>query len=259
MSFASVPQKLLYYWRVFGKALSFLVFGLGAPFLFLLVFPLMKICIHPTERYMLCARRFICRVMQLFVLFMSVIQVVSLSVDDKQSYKKLQSRIVIANHPSILDVVFLIALIPNANCIVRSALTRTIVGGVIKSLYISNDENFADLVEECRTSLERGECLIIFPEGTRTPDEELLPFRKGFARIALETDCDIVPIRIDGNKKTGLKKGDPMFFFHPTDKLRYVFSLKEKISVEKYKNVSPHVAIRRIVQDSRECLGGMRV
>ncbi len=254
MSFASAPQRLLYYWRVFGKALSFLVFGLGAPFLFLLVFPLMKICIRPTERYMLHARWFISKVMQLFVLFMSVIQIVSLSVDDKQSNKKLRSKIVIANHPSILDVVFLIALIPNANCIVRSALTRTIIGGVIKSLYVPNDENFADLVEDCRTSLERGECLIIFPEGTRTPDEELLTFRKGFARIALETDCDIVPIRIGGNKKTGLKKGDPMFFFHPNDKLRYDFIMGENISMDKYKSFAPQIGIRHIAQDSRKAL-----
>ena len=148
MDLVSVPPKLLYYWRVFGKVLSFGVFGLGAPVLFLLVFPLMRICIHPAERYMFCARWFISKVMQSFVLFMSVIQVVSLSVDDKLSYANLKSKIVIANHPSILDVVFLIALIPNANCIVRSTLTHTIIGGVIKTLYIPNDENFAELVAD---------------------------------------------------------------------------------------------------------------
>lgn len=254
MDLVSVPQKLLYYWRVFGKVLSFGVFGLGAPVLFLLVFPLMRICIHPAERYMFCARWFISKVMQSFVLFMSVIQVVSLSVDDKLSYANLKSKIVIANHPSILDVVFLIALIPNANCIVRSTLTHTIIGGVIKTLYIPNDENFAELVADCRASLARGECLIIFPEGTRTPDEELLPFKKGFARIALETNCDIVPIRIGGNKKTGLKKGDPMFFYHPNDKLRYVFTMGERIPMDRYKNLAPQIGIRHIAQDSRKAL-----
>lgn len=203
---------------------------------------------------MVCARWFISKMLQFLVFFMSAIQIVSLSVDDKSAYKNLKSKIVIANHPSLLDVVFLIALIPNANCIVRSALTRTIVGGVIKTLYIPNDENFTDLVEDCKLSLEREECLIIFPEGTRTPDEELLPFRKGFARIALETNCDIVPIHIGGNKKTGLKKGDPMLFYHPDDKLRYVFSMGEKISMDKYKSSSPQIAIRQITQDSRIAL-----
>ena len=247
-----VVQKLLYYWRVFGKALSFLIFGAGAPILFLIVFPLMRVCIHPQWRYIACARWFISGVMQAFVLFMRVMQVISISVDDKSTYKNLKSKIVIANHPSLLDIVFLIALIPNANCIVRAGLTRTIVGGVVKSLYIPSDENFDELVADCKVALERGECLIIFPEGTRTPDEKLLPFRKGFARIALESNCDIVPVHIGGNKKIGLKKGDPMFFFHPSDKLRYVFSMGKQISMEHYKAFPPQIGVRQITRDCRK-------
>lgn len=252
--FFSVASKIVYYWRVFGKILSFFIFGLGSVILFVVFFPLMRICIHPQERYLCYARVFISKVMGLFVYFMRFIGVVSISVDDRISYKKLKSKIVIANHPSLLDVVFLISLIPNANCIVRSALVHTVVGGVVKSLYIPNDENFDELVVDCKVALDRGECLIIFPEGTRSPHEELLPFRKGFARIALETGCDIIPVFIGGNEKIGLKKGDSLFSFHPTEKLCYSFSMGEKILVTKYSGFMPRLALRKIVQDSRDQL-----
>lgn len=244
--------KIVYGWRVFGKVVSFMVFGFGGLLLFLFVFPLMKLVVHPEIRYQCQARLFISKVMQVFVYFMSLLQIVSVSVDDRDAYKNLKSKIVVANHPSLLDVVFLISLVPNANCIVRSALTHSIVGGVIRTLYISNGEKFTDLVADCKSALERGECLIIFPEGTRTPGEELLPFKKGFARIALESNCDIVPVHIGGNKKIGLKKGDSLFSFHPTEKYYYSFSMMEKISITEYGNVAPRVGIRQIVQDSRD-------
>lgn len=252
--FGLVANKVVYYWRVFGKILSFFIFGVGAIILFIAVFPVMRICIHPQDRYLYCARFFISKVMSLFVYFMRFIRVISISIDDKALYKNLNSKIVIANHPSLLDVVFLISLIPNANCIVRSALVHTVVGGVVKSLYIPNDGDFDELVSACKTALERGECLIIFPEGTRSPHEDLFPFRKGFARIALATGCDIVPIFIGGNKKFGLKKGDSLFSFHPTEKYYYSFSMMEKISITEYYNVAPRVGIRQIVQDSRDQL-----
>ena len=49
--------------------------------------------------------------------------------------------------------------------------------------------------------LKRGECLGIFPEGTRHKGPDMLPLLSGAAMIALRSKCDIVPIYIDGNYK----------------------------------------------------------
>ncbi|MBR2943161.1 MAG: 1-acyl-sn-glycerol-3-phosphate acyltransferase [Clostridia bacterium] len=49
--------------------------------------------------------------------------------------------------------------------------------------------------------LKRGECLGIFPEGTRHKGPEMLPLLSGVAMIALRSKCDVVPIYIDGNYK----------------------------------------------------------
>ena len=62
--------------------------------------------------------------------------------------------------------------------------------------------------------LKRGECLGIFPEGTRHKGPDMLPLLQGAAMIALRSKCDIVPIYIDGNyklfKKIVVRVGKPV-------------------------------------------------
>jgi 1-acyl-sn-glycerol-3-phosphate acyltransferase len=47
--------------------------------------------------------------------------------------------------------------------------------------------------------------VVIFPEGTRSQDGELLPFKKGGFVLALKSGCDIVPITIDGSRRIAPK------------------------------------------------------
>ena len=62
--------------------------------------------------------------------------------------------------------------------------------------------------------LKRGECLGIFPEGTRHKGPDMLPLLQGAAMIALRSKCDIVPIYIDGDyklfKKIVVRVGKPV-------------------------------------------------
>jgi 1-acyl-sn-glycerol-3-phosphate acyltransferase len=51
------------------------------------------------------------------------------------------------------------------------------------------------------TVLKKGEALMIFPEGGRSPDGRLLPFKEGAARLALRSGAAIVPVVIFGGEK----------------------------------------------------------
>jgi 1-acyl-sn-glycerol-3-phosphate acyltransferase len=51
------------------------------------------------------------------------------------------------------------------------------------------------------TVLRKGEALMIFPEGGRSPDGKLLPFKEGAARLALRSGATIVPVVIFGGEK----------------------------------------------------------
>ncbi len=59
----------------------------------------------------------------------------------------------------------------------------------------------------CRDWLERGMPVMIFPEGTRSKDGSLLPFKDGAFRLAIESGADILPMAVAGTH-TALRKHD---------------------------------------------------
>jgi len=57
--------------------------------------------------------------------------------------------------------------------------------------------------------LNAGEVLLVFPEGTRSPDGRLMPFEAGAAFIALASEAQVVPVGIDGADRL-LPRGKPI-------------------------------------------------
>jgi 1-acyl-sn-glycerol-3-phosphate acyltransferase len=161
---------------------------------------------------------------------------------------------VAANHPSLLDVVMLISLIPNADCIVRGSLKGNIVAGVIRRLYIPNSLNFEQLAAACVESLNRGNCIIIFPEGTRTPRSGEMRLKKGAARLSLSSGRSIVPVHIGGNDKWGLGKHDPWTAFNHQDKYIYRIRIQDQIFPETFLQFPFPAAVRRLNEKIREVL-----
>ncbi len=96
-------------------------------------------------------------------------------------------QMVIANHPSLIDVVVLISCIRDANCVVKESLWQNpFMRGPIRTAgYISNDGSI-DMLETAAQVLQDGQTLIIFPEGGRVQRRGQPPdFHRGAAAIAL--------------------------------------------------------------------------
>jgi len=105
--------------------------------------------------------------------------------------------LLIANHPSYLDAVFLMAHLPHVNCVMKSSLLNhplffpfTRLGGYIAS----DSEDPQKLIEACRAASDRGEPILIFPEGTRSTPGKPLRFRRGAAQVALRAGLRVVPL-----------------------------------------------------------------
>ena len=107
------------------------------------------------------------------------------------------ARIVIANHPSLIDVIFVLAEIPNVCCVLKAELGHVPVLGVLirKLDYLSNDDPERMLAEGAQR-LAAGESLLIFPEGTRTKGAATMQFRLGAAELALRTGAAVLPVVI---------------------------------------------------------------
>ena len=249
-----IKNIFVYGWRVIAKWLSFFIFGLGSVILALLVFPPMRLFLRVNSHFQKHARKFVSGSFKFFIFIMYILYIVKIKPDDKNKYKNLSSKIIVANHPSLLDVVMLISLIPNADCIINAYLKKSILSGVASKLYILTSLDLDDILHSCTESLKQGNCLIIFPEGTRTPRTGKGILKKGAARIALASGCGIIPIHIGGTDKFGLGKKDPWWGFNPREKYIYELSMREEINPEKYKDMPSPAAAKLITMEIEKSL-----
>jgi len=234
-----ILRKIFYIYRVIAKALFFINFGIGSVIISLLLFPLL---------FFKC-RRLVSLSLALFVWQMRLFGILTLKVENRDSFKNLHSKIIVANHPSLLDIVLLISLLPNADCIVNSSLgKRNILRIIVNTLYISNDLDYKEISRRTASSLSKGNCVIIFPEGTRSISGKPIDLKKGAARLAIETGYDIVPVHIGGNEKIGLRKHDALLSFHPTQRYHYVFDISPPISIDEYKQMPSGMASRLLTE-----------
>jgi len=250
-----VSNRPLYVYRVLIKLLSFFVFGVGTLLLAIMIFPPMRLVLHPVERFKKYGRRFVSVTMKFFVSFMHFLGIVDVETCNREIYRHLSSKIIVANHPSLLDTVIFLSLIPNADCIVSASYKHNIIMGVVKQLYIINSLDFNDLLKACNDSLEHGNCLIIFPEGTRTPRTGKVIIKKGAARIALDSGCGIIPVHIGGTDKYGLGKKDPWTGFNPRERYVYRLTMGAEINPEKYRSFpTPGRRVRALTREIQEIL-----
>ena len=66
-------------------------------------------------------------------------------------------------------------------------------------------ESIVAAMNGCREKLAKRLSVMIFPEGTRTPDGELLPFKDGAFRLAIENSVPILPIVVAGTRRAMAK------------------------------------------------------
>jgi len=113
--------------------------------------------------------------------------------------------IYVSNHESALDIWVLFRVIPrNLRFIAKKELFRIPVFGWYLALarFVPVDRrNHAKAVVALRKAGEivrGGTSLIVFPEGTRSPDARVQPFKKGPFVVAMEAGVPVVPVAIAG-------------------------------------------------------------
>lgn len=234
-----------YPWRLLATALSFALFGLGGLCLRLLVFPLLACLPGDSAGHRQRARRTIGWLFWRFIRFMHLAGVLTYEVKGAERLGR-PGQMIIANHPSLIDVVFLIGLVPQANCVVKHSLfgnpfTR---GPVREAQYIGNDGSM-DMLDSAVDALRQGQPLIIFPEGTRTAPGQAPAFHRGAAAIALRGATIITPVTIRVSPTT-LTKNEPWYRI-PRRRVHFCLSVGADIDPQTFTAMGPApVASRRL-------------
>ena len=191
-------MKILdYIWRLFGTAFCFAVFGIMGLVMGLLLFPMLFVLYSDSGERKNAARGLIGRAFRGFVWLMKTVGVMDYRIEGAEHIACRPNQLIVANHPTLIDVVILISLFPQANCVIKSAVTRNIFmrNTVAAADYISNDEPDA-LLESCIRYIESGGSLMLFPEGTRTQQGGPIVFEPGAAAVAARSGAEILPVAI---------------------------------------------------------------
>jgi 1-acyl-sn-glycerol-3-phosphate acyltransferase len=212
-----ITYRVNYLWRVVATGFSFAFFGIGGLALALFVFPVVGLLSRDRAVTKRRIQRMVSRVWQFFVAMMKSMGILTWELHGREDLQK-SGRLIVANHPSLLDVVFLISCIREVDCIVKPAVLRNpFMLGARWAGYIADhdaERSAEDLVKECQASLRAGNSLLIFPEGTRTRPGQAISMRRGAAQIALAAGCEILPVTIRVEPTT-LTKGQPWWNIPP--------------------------------------------
>jgi 1-acyl-sn-glycerol-3-phosphate acyltransferase len=237
--------------RVVGTGLAFGAFGVGGVLLAVTLFPLARRLPGTPQERALRPQRLIRHAFRVFVGLMRGLGLIRVSTRGLERLGEPGPRLVVANHPTLIDVVLLVAHMPQADCVVKreawsNPFLRVVVDGVG---YVPNDAGNA-LIEACVERLRAGRTLLLFPEGTRSPRGGLGVFHRGAAHIALRARCEILPVVIRCTPPT-LGRGEPWYKV-PERRVEFDLVAHDSIGPRGLGDKAPALAARELTASLRE-------
>lgn len=242
-------------WRVLATGFAFAALGLGGFVLALTWFPVLRATSADAG---IACRRTQLAIRAAFRIYLGMLRglgLIRLRVDGAGMLAACQGRLVVANHPTLLDVVLVAALLPNAQCVVKHQLWASrLLGPVVRAAgYIRNDLAAEELLAACRAALAAGNNLIIFPEGTRSVPGQAMRMQRGFANVALLAPADLLVLRITCQPLT-LVKHVPWWRVPPR-RANFRVGVASALPIAPYLADGPRaIAARRLTRDVQSLL-----
>lgn len=217
--------------RIVLTGISFLHVGIVCLLLGLVVFPIIRFGPGTREEKEIRSQYWIHRSVRNFFDLIEFLRVGRLHCENAELLRR-PGLLVVANHPTLLDAFSLIALMPQADCVIKAGhLRNPILGAAAKGAGYIPNVNGPLLVADCVERLQRGRSVIIFPEGTRSEAKTLGPLARGAAHVALKGDRDLLPVTIDCEPAT-LSRGEAWWDV-PERQFTLTLSVDEPVVVEK--------------------------
>jgi len=239
-----MEKRETYLWRIAVTGTCFTLFGLGGLILGLLVFPAMMLLPGDAARRRARTRGLVQRAFRLFVYVMNGGGGISYEIQGRERLGR-PGQLVIANHPTLVDVVLIVAFTPAPACVVKVALfhnpfTRRVVQA---AGYISNSPT-DEMIERSAAALRADDCLVMFPEGTRTRPGQPFAFNRGAASVALRAARVLTPVYIRCEPVV-LPKGDSWYKVPPR-RPHFTLEVGDDIDLASYRELPPPKASRQL-------------
>lgn len=195
--------------RYLTSLFCFFVFGTGALAIAGLIFPFCS----PAAKDPYDRRRLFAKIIRIsWALFLGLFKITRLCkivCDDPEKLKSVRGNVIVANHPSLIDIIILTVASRNSICIVKESLTRNFFcRGLVNNTHISNGLPFDEMLAQTKDLLERGFNIIIFPEQTRTRENVKPTIHLGAFHIAANAGVPVLPVKIKFSERI-LAKDQP--------------------------------------------------
>ena len=183
-------------WRALRTGLAFAMFGILGLGLGLVVFPLERWRARgaPADAVERRCQRHVYGVFRVFTALLRGLGLAEVRIRGTE-HLLAPGTLLVANHPTLLDVVMIGACMPQLDCVVKkSAWSNPFMRHVVSATgYVPNDLGEA-VIDACAERLRRGRSLLLFPEGQRSPEGGLGPFMRGAAHLALKSGRPLTPV-----------------------------------------------------------------
>ncbi|PIP54482.1 MAG: hypothetical protein COX07_05100, partial [Bacteroidetes bacterium CG23_combo_of_CG06-09_8_20_14_all_32_9] len=184
---------------------AFTIFVIGCIFLniSLLISLILPVKLKSKKLFVHYCMLYSCRflVYSLFVITKKKINI------NQETFK--QPAIIISNHQSHIDLLLLLALHPKMVVITNNWVWNSpFYGFVIRFIdFFSITEGNENLIKKLKTKVDEGYSILVFPEGSRSKNQNITRFHKGAFYIAKQLNMDIVPVMIHGTGDC-MRKGE---------------------------------------------------
>ena len=247
-------DRLDFIWRLLATGFCFTAFGIGGAILGLTVFPLAAAWPGSEVERRRRMQRLVRASFRLFLATVQLLGVGRISVRNGHLFTQDAGRLVLANHPTLLDVVVVVSLMPVADCVVKQGLWRNpFLASVVSGAgYVSNSSPEA-VLEKCSALLGEGRSLVLFPEGTRSVPGKPLAFQRGAARVAVRSRAEILPVTLTCAPPT-LMKNTPWYRI-PRRRWHIEVMAHEPVntaSLLDFKDLPEPAAVRRMTEALQE-------
>ncbi|WP_150538293.1 lysophospholipid acyltransferase family protein [Actinobacillus vicugnae] len=221
-----MAEKLNWLRRFIGTMFGFILFGVLGISYKLVLAPYVKRVKNGDFSHFLQARQSVGKIWAFFIKYLIWAGVLEV---EYRGFERLgrTGQLVVANHPSLLDVVLILSKESRLNCIVKKDLLKNPVmtDPIIACGFLPNSES-EEVLEKSHQILQQ-EALLLFPEGTRTGWDGVVNLHRGAVSIGLRSAKVITPIIIKMSPPN-LKKGQAWYKIS-AQKIRYELTVAEDI------------------------------
>lgn len=135
------------------------------------------------------------------------------TVAGREKIDKKKVYVIVCNHQSLLDALLIFYLKRHFRWVIKIEIYRLPIAGWVMAMnkYLKvkrgDKESAAVMMQQAKKAISQGNSIMFFPEGTRSKDGNLNPFKEGAFTLALETKTNIIPVIIDGTFEVLPKNG----------------------------------------------------